>query len=619
MLEGTRPESTAHVNTRHLEPAEGVGEQRDVGEAQPDKQLVREEYARLRSNVETSYKNLGNEVSSLSDALRAESTLLGSHGLFKLVSGVARALEGICHLEKGRLTSHLVKNSQLARSLDTQRVAIGKLDKSIQQLDKTLSAHEGKPLGALSGAEKAEVRARLIEVEKQADEFVSAINYFDADTEKRENRLAGLIRLVDPLYRSVNQYFHLLDSPADEPNFVAPEPDSDKPSRAPADLRANLDEYANSPVESVRRVGAILDGFLAGLESFDAGPSQPSSAKTSGGGAMGAEPVATPPTSPDRTTTQPPRANDLVLAAATPPRTTAATAGSNPATTPATLPPGAKLEYLEQEKVTVVALAVNDQFSDSKAYHNEITTGLLKGDDPLFYREKQNAEQCLKHSVNAFLGGAFLSTEDVAALYQDYMVDQQVNALMTNPKEAAAFARDFVGGDLDALKANPQKHVGDWMEMMRGAGVPEFNPDRIHLAGGLLELGRDYINKNHEQLDVPKAEITKFGRRAEERQVLDFVERKQGETDRMVIGASKHFQAFRKAENGQWYEVDSALANQRRRSPLEFMQGRFELERNVEGAMDVDTSNRFEFLTFDTPGYFEPRFRDTALMGQTKV
>ena len=74
-----------------------------------------------------------------------------------------------------------------------------------------------------------------------------------------------------------------------------------------------------------------------------------------------------------------------------------------------------------------------------------------------------------------------------------------------------------------------------------------------------------------------------------------------------MIGASGHYLAFRQDANGDWHQVDSASNNQVRMTPLEFMHGRFAIEREYPGLRHM-AGPRFEFMTFDAEGPVNPIF-----------
>ena len=71
------------------------------------------------------------------------------------------------------------------------------------------------------------------------------------------------------------------------------------------------------------------------------------------------------------------------------------------------------VELAGEEKFEIIP--VNVRFADARAFHNEVTTGRVEGDNPLFYRERQTKKLCTQHSVNAFLGGPFMDRSDLAS------------------------------------------------------------------------------------------------------------------------------------------------------------------------------------------------------------
>jgi len=594
-------QGTAPAQAGPLEETVAVAGQQPVAQqtANPDIELARNEYARLRSNVETAFTELGNEVTRLSESLRNEGKVLGSRGLFKLVSRIAHAIESICHLEQGRLTSRLVGDTPFSRGLDRQRTAIGPLERAIGEFDGTLTRLGGKPLSALSAAERAEVRAQLDAVENKVDEFQSTINYFDADTEEREHHLRGFNDLALNIHTSLSQYRERLDLPLEEvasleggvmaeeamgsdsgiTDFDSSAKEMDDNLKRLFDETRNLAEEIENEFNKLLADGENLLNQISANKAWFANALENAESRRQ-----------TPPEQPTEPNAASPQAAPSASAAAVP----------KPS------------HGNERDKLAIIP--PNQNFVDARSYHNEITTGQPEGTNPLFYREKQEARQCMKHSMNAFLGGPFVSSKDFVPFHREGLVNGQLETILASP---AAYARDNQLNEAE-VRADPRKFAemaaAQWAEIDPDA----FDSENAVLAGQLLEWGLKWVNGNHERLGVPEAVIEKFGRHDDPRQILDFAERKQGQVDRMVVGAGSHYQAFRQAADGDWFIVDSrpdAVGNgQERQSPLDFIRHRLELERETPEANGANNGGaRFEFLTFDAVGPVEPRFGPQAM------
>ncbi len=573
--------------------------------ANPDIELASNEHARLRSNVETAFTELGDEVTRLSESLRNEGKVLGSRGLFKLVSRIAQAIESICHLEQGRLTSRLANDTPFSRGLDRQRAAIGQLERAIGEFDGALTRLGGKPLSALSAVERTEVRAQLDAVESKVDEFQSTIDYFDADTEERERHLMGFNDLALNIHTSLSQYRDRLDLPLEtleeaaslQGAGAAEEGMGSDVAIIDDDFDLHVDELedkfkqlSKETREMREDIGNELDKLLA-----------------DGANLLG-KTITHKDWFSDMLEKVQSRRQTLTL----PEQPTGAGVAANaasPTTAPSASAAAVPKPSHANERDKLAVIPPNQSYVDARSYHNEITTGRPEGPNPLFYREKQEARQCMKHSMNAFLGGPFVSSKDFVPFHREGLVNGHLETILASP---AAYARDNQLNEAE-VRADPRKFAemaaAQWAEIDPDA----FDSEKAVLDGQLLEWGRKWVNGNHERLDVPEAVIEKFGRHDEHRQILDFVERKQGQVDRMVVGAGSHYQAFRQAADGDWFIVDSrpdAVGNgQERQSPLDFIRHRMELERKTPEANGANNGGaRFEFLTFDAVGPVEPRF-----------
>ncbi len=249
------------------------------------------------------------------------------------------------------------------------------------------------------------------------------------------------------------------------------------------------------------------------------------------------------------------------------------------------------------------SIPVNAKFQTSKAHHNEITTGRVKGDNPLFYRERQDAKLCLKHSVNAFLGGPFFSVEDMMAEDRTLRMNAQLSDIDRMGMERYA---KIHGLDLAEVGKDREAAAGKAIDNMAKV-LEDFDSRRISSTGGLLEFGQNFINRNREQLGVPPTELKQFTLAAKKDDILEYVKSRQDEVDRFVVGFGSHYRAFRRSENGEWFRVDSMDARQRRESPLEFMEQRISIE-DKHGYRSINGMNYAEFMTFEGAGDVNPKF-----------
>ena len=208
------------------------------------------------------------------------------------------------------------------------------------------------------------------------------------------------------------------------------------------------------------------------------------------------------------------------------------------------------------------------RFRSAGHFHNQPTPEKPVGSNPLFYREVQEYALCLKHAMNNCLGGDAVTDRDLAeSVYNNTLG----NFLVVAREQPEDFIQECVGAGFDPAPS---------LEQVKERGeeyAKQVTDTFFSYLGGPLEYVRNgneagqavnLFNEKREELGIPEARLHNLDTHE---QVVGFLERTQQTVDRMIVGTGRHFIAFRKSADGDWFKLDSG-GPQQRQTPLEFVQ-----------------------------------------------
>lgn len=211
------------------------------------------------------------------------------------------------------------------------------------------------------------------------------------------------------------------------------------------------------------------------------------------------------------------------------------------------------------------------------------------GKNPLFYHERQKARLCLKHSLNAFLGGEVFTDETLAASVRNNKLRQFRQEMEERPRQVANEWGDVVAGlTPEQVTRDPDaaaEQVTDAYFKAFTQGTSLVNYVR---GGNEVNVGLAALEDKASELGLPDTELADF-RTGEQEAMIDYLQKTEDRVDRMIVGNMRHFMAFRKSAEGNWFRIDSTSSSQKRQKPSDYVR---------EHPVDRLRHEQYQFLTF---------------------